>query len=92
VSIATLFSAAAHHPPPQVIDTHPHAQTRREQLRLLATVPSGEPRSAFARSTHTVVFSHAIIKRLRKKIALVSLSVISERSLEISFAAFVNSC
>jgi hypothetical protein len=32
VSIATLFSAAAHHPPPQVIDTHPHAQTGREQL------------------------------------------------------------
>ena len=32
MSIATLFSAAAHHPPPQVIDTHPHAQTGREQL------------------------------------------------------------
>jgi hypothetical protein len=35
VSIATLFSAAAHHPPPQVIDTHPHAQTGREQLLLM---------------------------------------------------------
>jgi hypothetical protein len=37
VSIATLFSAAAHHPPPQVIDTHPHAQTGREQLRNISS-------------------------------------------------------